>query len=609
MRNFSGRLFQKQKGVYASASHLFLCLQNMTKPGLALFLTLIAGTALANQQLDSLKHISAAGAPFLTLKMLEQAQPGVDQDLYEWILWEQERFKILSDWKQWNKLLVRIESLPEDLPEQFQQQASSYQIRAYIELGQNRTARELLRERLWNVDAGSSNEYKNWRQLLIETYLNESRIDDARVAMLRFQQDFKQGDKDWVLLRARVLMQAQRYDEAIEVLSNRLGWKSLAMKLLAEFRNKQHSAQSVWDLSEKRIKAVEDDAEQLATYWSIAAIAAKEINPALRVLALEARLGIKAEAVDSLYSITPDQLWEAYFEYAQLVGNRSELLLGDDNSWLQLAHKVAKPTPVKSRSLLAFLMIESRQPEIRQQAAAAFLKSLDLEKPQFQQLLDSLFNQSERFQQASLIPVEIRFQLVDQALKQANISEATRLMSDLHSVPADTRQFDWLLRQARVLLLGGKYQQGNEVLAELFTVYTDINKEDTDRILQVLFDMQTIGQNEQAIGFFRRLMALGIEPRQQREILFWMGDSFKGLEQYERAALLYLQSAMYIGPDAMDPWAQTARFSAAESLQKAGLVDDARRIYQSLLAVTEEPARRSVLRHNIQQLWLIQNTH
>ncbi len=93
MRNFSGRLFQQQKGVYASASHLFLCLQNMTKPGLALLLTLIASTALANQQLDSLKHISAAGAPFLTLKMLEQAQPGVDQDLYEWILWEQERFQ------------------------------------------------------------------------------------------------------------------------------------------------------------------------------------------------------------------------------------------------------------------------------------------------------------------------------------------------------------------------------------------------------------------------------------------------------------------------------------------------------------------------------------
>jgi hypothetical protein len=574
-----------------------------------LLLTSIFSSLSANQQLDSLKFISAAGAPFLTLKMLEQAQPGVDQDLYEWILWEQERFKILTEWKQWNKLLVRIESLPKDLPEQFLQQASSYQIRAYMELGQNNTARALLRERLWNVDAGSSSEYKTWRQLLIETYLNENRIDDARIAMLRFQQDFQQGDKDWILLRARVLMQAQRYDEAIDVLSNRIGWNSLAMKLLAEYRHKQHTAQSIWDLSKKRIENVKDDPEQLATYWSIAAIAAQDINPAQQVVALEARLGIKAEKVDSLYKITSDQLWQAYYDYAQLVGNRSELLLGDDSSWLELALKVAKPTPVKSRSLLVFLMIESTQPEIRKQAATAFLKSLDLDKPEHQQLLNNLFNHSDRFKQASSIPVEIRFQLVDQALKQANISEATRLMSDLHSVPSDTREFDWLLRQARVLLLGGKYEQGNQVLAELFGIYKEVNKQDTDRILQVLFDMQTIGQNEQAIGFFRRLMSLSIEPRQKREILFWMGDSFKGLEQYERAALLYLQSAMFIGPDAMDPWAQTARFSAAESLQKAGLVDDARRIYQSLLAITEEPARRSVLRHNIQQLWLIQNTH
>ena len=65
---------------------------------------------------------------------------------------------------------------------------------------------------------------------------------------------------------------------------------------------------------------------------------------------------------------------------------------------------------------------------------------------------------------------------------------------------------------------------------------------------------------------------------------------------------------MLTDPEAMDPWAQTARFNAAESLQKAGLVDDARRIYQALLAITQEPARRSLLNHNIQQLWLNQNT-
>ena len=77
-------------------------------------LLFLVQTALAKQQLDSLKNISAAGAPFLTLQMLDQAQPGLDSDLYEWILWEQERFKIRRQWDQWNDLLVRIESLPDD---------------------------------------------------------------------------------------------------------------------------------------------------------------------------------------------------------------------------------------------------------------------------------------------------------------------------------------------------------------------------------------------------------------------------------------------------------------------------------------------------------------
>jgi hypothetical protein len=72
--------------------------------------------------------------------------------------------------------------------------------------------------------------------------------------------------------------------------------------------------------------------------------------------------------------------------------------------------------------------------------------------------------------------------------------------------------------------------------------------------------------------------------------------------------LLYLQSAMLPAPDSMDPWAQTARFNAAGSLQESGLVDDARRIYEELLSVTEDATRRSVLNHKVQQLWLYQGS-
>ncbi len=165
---------------------------------------------------------------------------------------------------------------------------------------------------------------------------------------------------------------------------------------------------------------------------------------------------------------------------------------------------------------------------------------------------------------------------------------------------------DWQLRQSRVLVLGGRYQEGNQVLQNLIADYQQPEIEQTDRILQVLFDLQTVDLHQQAITHFNQLLKLEIEPKQRREVLYWIADSYRGLEKYDQAALLYLQSAMLTAPDAMDPWAQTARFNAAESLQLSGLTDDARRIYQELLAISDDVARRSVLNHKIQQLWLNQ---
>ena len=226
-----------------------------------------------------------------------------------------------------------------------------------------------------------------------------------------------------------------------------------------------------------------------------------------------------------------------------------------------------------------------------------------------QNLLNHLFNKSETFSDATGIPSLVRYQLVDLALKRTDIEEATRLMSGLSSYPTGTSRFKWQLRQARVLILGGRYEEGNQILESLINEYQEPNAEDTDRILQVLFDLQTVNLHQQALVHFNQLLMRPVEFKQRREIMFWIADSFKALEKYDQAALLYLQSAMLPDPLAMDPWAQTARFSAAQSLQKSGLIDDARRIYTELLKVTQEPARRALLKHNIQQLWLNQDAH
>ncbi len=561
----------------------------------------------ADERLDLLRMISAAGAPGLTLKMLDQAQPKVDEDLYEWILWEQERLAILAQWKQWDQLLIRTEGLPADIPNQFKQQAATYQARAFLELGQTRTARQVLRQQIWQAAAGESGDFETWRRQIIESYIEDGRIDDARVAMLRFDQDFNSTDLAWLLLRARVLIESGRYEQTILILRDQDAWQARLTSMLASFKLKQIDKAELWQQVKKRSENKAVSAEERATLWALGYFATEQMSPVDRVVALESlfRSGVRSPL--QLFQIPVDRLWQAYLEYAELVGNRSELLLGADDKWLELATKGSKSTPVKSRSLFAMLILRSADSEIANRAAAGYMETFAEVDEAERNLLENLFNRSETFSNARKIPPGIRYQLVDLALRSTNIEEATRLMSGLNTFPEGTSRFDWQLRQSRVLILGGRYNEGNQVLQNLISEYREIKPEFTDRILQVLFDLQTVNLHTQAIAHFNQLLRLEIEPKQRREILFWIADSYRGMEQFEQAALLYLQSAMLPAPDSMDPWAQTARFNAAENLQNSGLVDDARRIYEELLSNIDDAARRSVLNHKIQQLWLNQN--
>jgi len=578
----------------------------MLVAGLALSNPLLTGSLRADERLDLLKNISSAGAPLLTLKMLDQAQPGIDQALYEWILWEQERLAILAEWKQWDQLLIRIEGLPADIPDQFSQQATTYKARAFLELGQTSSAREVLRERLWlGLSQDSAND-ETWRRLIIESYIDDGRTEDARVAMLRFDQDFNSTDLSWLLLRARVLIESERYDQAIRLLRGRDEWQARLTSTLATFRQQRIDKAELWRQVKKRSEDADIGEAEHSSLWALGYFAALEMSPSDRVVALESLFRSEQGSPLKLFQISVDQLWEAYVEYAELVGNRSELLLGADEKWLELASAGSSATPVKSRALFAMLMLRSQDHEVSNRAAAGYMQTFEEVDEAERRLLENLFNHSQTFSNARNIPAGIRFQLVDLALKSADIEEATRLMSGLDTVPPGTSRFDWQLRRSRVLILGGRYDEGNLVLQELIAEYLEPQPAATDRILQVLFDIQTVGLHAQAIDHFEHLLRLDIELKRRREILYWIGDSYRGLEKYEQSALLYLQSAMMPGPDSMDPWAQTARFNAAESLQLAGLVDDARRIYPALLRVTEDQARRSVLSHKIQQLWLNQ---
>jgi hypothetical protein len=569
-------------------------------------LLLLSGNKIswANERLELLKIISFSGAPALTLKMLDQTQPKVDVDLYEWILWEQERYAILSKWQQWDKLIVRIERLPDDLPIQFKHQATTYRIKAYLELNQTATARKILRQQLWQSVSDSSANAQTWRRQIITSYIKDNRLADAQVSMLRFGQDFQEEAPDWLILRATVLIQAERYDLAIQLLKEVDGWQAKITSQLAQLKAEQITAINLRKLIITKMKNPDTSDDELSTLASLNSFAAEQLSLVDRVVAFEALFQMGHHSPLELFKLSPDRLWDAYIEYAELVGNRAELLTGDDLKWLELAQNAVVITPIKARSLFASLIVNSTDTALIRKAAEGYLNSFDEAAETKQNLLDQLFNRSKTFANAGKIPSNVRYQLVDLALKKADIDEATRLMSGLTSYPEGSSRFSWQLRQARVLILGGRYDEGSEIMQKLIGEYKETSAKNTDRILQVLFDMQTVGLHNQAKNLLNLLLSASIDQRQRREILFWIADSYQGMNQFDQAALLYLQSAMLPGPTTMDPWAQTARFNAAESLKKSGLSEDARRIYQGLLKITQDPARRALLNRSIQQLWL-----
>ena len=77
------------------------------------------------------------------------------------------------------------------------------------------------------------------------------------------------------------------------------------------------------------------------------------------------------------------------------------------------------------------------------------------------------------------------------------------------------------------------------------------------------------------------------------------------MRQFVRAADHYLFSAMQ-KDGGWDQWGIAARYQAAESLQSANLVIDARVLFEDLLARAADDKRRSLLKQKLQQLWLLE---
>lgn len=574
----------------------------------AFLLCLLTGTlhAAPPPSLEEVTRARNAGAVELALSMVDRGQPAPDQGLESWMEWERQRAAILRSMADWDGVASRLERLPDRVPPDFLLWAKTKRAEALIEAGDAVAARRQLAALIWSGE-GSGTQLKSWRRLVIESYLAAGARQDAYVAMVRYHQDYGRGDVDSAFLRARVLLASGLPEDAAALLEGLESRRARLLLLLARQRAGSGPAKA---LAEKAAAIGRDESLEPAEChlaWAVAAEAARAAGDhAAAAIALEYLFGGTSRNTlpAGLFELTPAMLWDAYSAYAERVGNREQLLLGDDAAWFAAAENTEARFPIRIRSIFGLLAQRAYGAGERDRAHARLVASL-VARPDGAHIVRQLYlSAPDRFADVRSVPVAARRVLIDLAIAENDLALASELQEGLTEPPPGADRVMWQLRRAKIFILGGAPDRGAEVLNQLLDTTVVLTADQTDRLVQVVFDLQNVGEHEAAVALFERLLErTGVSPL-RRELLFWAADSYRAMGEHRNAARRYLDSATALDAAVMDPWAQTARYQAAAALADAGLVEDARRLLERLLAVTEDRGRRAVLQRDLQQLWL-----
>lgn len=569
-----------------------------------------AEIAVEDLQLIEVVKLAEAGASGLALRMMDRMQKDIIDQPPRWMAWEKQRLKIYESNRDWTNIIARVTQLPNTLPLDFSRWTRTQKARAHLQLQQGRVAREELRRLLLSatgeVENSSLDWLQQWRRMIIHSYIAEGVSEDALTSIRRFQQDYSTDKEEILFLRARVLLMNKRPAEAVELLAKYTSEPEAGMLyLLAQLRSEERSPARVMQAGFRHLRGKRADKSLRTALWAVVAEAAQRAGDrGSAVIALEHVTADSRRALtDKLFGFDADSLWNAYLDYALYTGNEARLLIGQDESWFTYAANAGRKFPARQRAIYALLMHRGSNDANQLKAATLFIKSM-LTRRNNSYLIQQLFTASRFYSSTTDIPEPVRRVLVDIALARQDIPLASQIMATLKEPPKGETSYMWHLRRARILILGGKPHEGALALGRFTRNYPAATRTQIDRFLQVVFDLQTVGEHDAAYQLFNDVINLSKDKKLQRELYYWMADSRNAQSRYADAAELYLKSAMLLDGEGWDPWGQTARYQAAKALGKAGLIEDAYFIYQRLLKVTKEEERRAVLRYEVQKLQL-----
>ena len=439
------------------------------------------------------------------------------------------------------------------------------------------------------------------RRNIIKAYMVQGLVADAEIAAQRYQLEYSPDETAWQLLRARIALAGHRPKDAVFQLIGAESYEAQLWRSYAEWR----SGVLPTDLALTRLDAVLIPAELIhleSTRYAMLAEVASEVGYARwRVGAIEYLLLHKAKVDPLLAKQDSDSLIKSYRALGQTV--LKDLSLLDDQAitaWKALATGGSLDA-LAARSLCVYLLTRALPPR-EQQLAHSWLVHQLLEEG-YAGLLGSFYGENGLLGRYSDLEDETLLLLVDQALAESDFSRAADLQLMIEGPPQGVNHGAWILRSARLQILGGNAVVGAAELKVWLSQLQAMAPASLDQVMQVMFDLQFLGKHRLALELFEVVTPLVETPSQKRELLYWVAQSWAELDDHVRSAAYFVESAFWAGATA-DPWGRSALYRAGQELESGALYDDAGVIYHRLLGDTTDPKLQAKLRYRLAQLQL-----
>ncbi|HSH40641.1 MAG TPA: hypothetical protein VK973_00775 [Arenicellales bacterium] len=543
-----------------------------------------------------------SGAYDLALDRIDTVQAD-SADIDEWLQWEKLRLELYARRGDWDELAGRVRNLPGEVPEIRRQALMTHAAELLLGSESGDMARAILRTLIWR-SGGDSRQIEYWRRLVVRSYLADDLVDDARTAMRLYEREYLPADSDWDYLFAQVLLREGSAAAAAERLGSAQERPARVLRLLSRLRAGVDSPEQVIRKSGELRAGMSDSPRLAAVTWAITAEAAAEAaDLETRVDALENLFNGREAGGDlALFDLDVGDLWQAYETLGAELGYAQNLLFGDPEPWMSLAQSLkGDGSALRARAINAAAARNSSPGADRAALHLALYERL--QEAGLDALAIRLYEAEEVFPSVEAVPDSIRHRIVADSIERRDMRRAARFASHLASPSGGQTQVQWDLTRARLALFAGEFGQSESIMRSLILAQEEIDPETADRMLQPVFDLQSIGRGEVAYELLQYLHERVTSDRHKREILLWLGDARQSLSEYRAAAEYYLRSA-YAAAGGRDQWGQSARYQAAEALAEAGLVEDARRIYEQLLDEAGEGKRAAALQRRLQDLWV-----